>query len=224
MSNLPPLARRAAVAAVALAIGAACSGGGQKADGTTVPSTDEPTTTTDATVDVSVTLGTTRVVGPGAAHDDPPELSPATADAVLEVVDTYVTAALVGPLQGSEVDLAELTRPGAAARLAPGEHDRAVLTTEGLPTADAISVTLEPVNLVGLTEGFGSLPLVSASITFAVTLDTPDGPLDVRHSGELVLRDVDGWKIVGYEMIVVRDDHSAAGPTTTSATATEETA
>jgi hypothetical protein len=224
MSNLHPLARRAAGAAVALALGAACSGGGQKADGTTVPSADDPSTTTTAPVEVEVSLGRSLVVGPGAPPDDAPELPAATTQAVLDTVDAYVTTALVGPLQGNDADLDGLARPGAAARLAPGEHDRAVLTTEGLPSAAATSATLEPVNLVGLTEGFGSLPLVSASVDFAVTLDTDDGPLDVRHTGEIVLREVaDGWKIVGYEMIVVRDDHSAAGPTTTSATATEET-
>lgn len=209
------------VAAVPLAFAlGGCSGGGQRAEPTSKPtsSTAEATTTTVEPIVVHVELGRTSVVGVGVPHADPQPMDPATARAIARSVDDYVQTALVAPLAGARADLSGLVGKRAAERLTRGQHDRAVLTTEGLPEGVAAQVTLEPLRLVGLTEGFGSLPLVSAAIDFAFDLATTDGTVHVRHLGELVLSNDGGWKVIGYEMVVIRDDGSAA--TTTTATVT----
>ncbi len=194
---------------------AACSGG-QKADPMTsgADSTAGQTTTTAGPVDVDVTLGATELRGPGANHADPPPLAADVSADVLTSVDRYVTRALVDPLRGEAFDPKGLVGLAAAARLADGAHDRGVVTTEGLPEVEGATVKLAPVDLVGLTEGFGSIPLVSARIDFEAELDTAEGRLELHHFGELVLSYLDGWKVVGYEMIVVRDDGTTETTTT----------
>jgi len=204
-------------AVLALLTGLAACSDGQKASPTSAASTAGATTTTVAPVAVEVTLGTTAIRGAGVPHADPPAIDAATADEVLATVHGYVDTALTGPLAGVEPEWSDLLGPRAAARLELGAHDRGVLTTEGLPEVSAATATLLPVDLVGLTDGFGSLPLVTARVDFTAELETDEGPLTVHHFGELVLGDADGWRIIGYDLIVVRDDRS--GPaTTTSAT------
>jgi hypothetical protein len=171
-----------------------------------------------APIDVEVKLGAATVVGVGVDHAAPRAMDAATSRAGLEAVDAYVQAALVAPLEGRAVKLDGLVGMGAAARLAEGQHDRAVLTTEGLPDIDEVAATLRPVRLVGLTEGFGTMPLISASIEFTADLATEDGPLKITHLGELVLTNDHGWKLIGYEMVVIRDDGNRT--TTTTATVT----
>ena len=130
-------------------------------------------------------------------------MDPATARAITRAVDDYVQAAFVGPLEGTRADLRRLAGERAAARLGRGQHDRAVLTTEVRPAGDPSKISLKPLRLVGLTEGFGSLPLVSASVDFEFDLTAATGIVHVRHLGELVLGNDGGWKVVGYEMVVI---------------------
>jgi hypothetical protein len=222
-----PLVRRAAtfVTVTLLAIGSSGCSGGQKSDppNNRVTSTAGQTTTTAAAIDVDVALGTTALRGPGANHADPPPLTEDVATDVLTTVDRYVQRALVSPLRGDEFDPSGLLALAAAARLVPRSHDRTVVTSEGLPEVETASIRLAPVDLVGLTEGFGSIPLVSARIDFEAKLETAEGPLDIHHFGELVLAYTDGWHVVGYEMIVVRDDGHSASTTTATASPGSDT-
>jgi hypothetical protein len=175
-----------------------------------------PTTTAEAPIEVAVKLGTTKVVGAGAPHADPPPINTKTSTEIIDAVAGYVRAAFIAPLEGRPANLKGLLAMGATARLAKGEHDRAVLTTEGITSVQRAQTRLKPVDLVGLTEGFGTMPLVSARIEFTAELLTDDGPLTVTHLGELVLAEDEGWKVVGYEMIVIRDDGTGNASTTTA--------
>lgn len=212
------------VPAVVLAVASSACSGGQKADPTSsrATSTAAQTTTTEATIDVDVALGTTALRGPGADHANPPPLSDDVAADVLATVDEYVQRAFVAPLRGDEFDPEGLLGLPAAARLIGTAHDRSVLTTEGLPDVEIASIELAPIDLVGLTEGFGSIPLVSARIDFEAALETVEGPLDVHHFGELVLAYGERWHVVGYEMIVVRDDGTTSTATASTATSQVE--
>ena len=212
----------ASALAFALAFGfAACSGGSDdppQARSTTRP---EATTTTASPIDVEATLGATRVVGAGVDPRQPPALDSTAASAVLGAVDRYVQRALVAPLRGDTADLEGLFADTTAPLVAVGSHDRSVLAAEGLPTVTTGAATLEPVELVGLTDGFATLPLVSARVAFVAELETVDGPLTITQLGELVLTPAgDHWVIVGYDVAIVRDDGTAATTTTATATTT----
>ncbi len=213
---------------VAAAVGAsllvgACSGGQKSSESTSSTRADGTTTSTTAVeVSVDVEIATSTIVGVGVAPDASPPIDPTVVGELRSTIDRYVEAALTGPLTGAEADWTDLVTMAVAGRLAVGSHDRGVITTEGQPNADSVDATLAPVTLTGLTEGFGSLPLVTASIDFTADMTTADGPLTVRHFGEVVLTNIDGWKLHGYEMIVVRDDH-AGTPTTLTASTTGTT-
>jgi hypothetical protein len=197
----------------------ACSGGDDTPDAATSTTTAPGTTTSTAPpIEVKARLGTTRIVGAGVPHASPPPMDKVNARDLLEAVDGYVQAAFVAPLREHErADLDGLLGLGATARLAEGEHDRRVLTTEGLPRVRAARLKLARIDLAALTEGFGSFPLVSASISFSGELDTVDGRVSIRHLGELVLaKDGGTWQVVGYEMAVVRDDGTNTTTTTAS--------
>ncbi len=200
----------------------ACSSGQKSAPTSSARADDTTTSTTVREVSIDVEIATTSIVGVGVAPDASPPIDPTVVGELRSTVDRYVEAALTGPLTGANADWTDLVTMAVAGRLATGAHDRGVVTTEGLPAAESLEVTLEPVTLTGLTEGFGSLPLVTASIDFTAELTTADGPLTVRHFGEVVLTNIDGWKLHGYEMIVVRDDH-AGSPTTIAASTTGAT-
>ncbi len=201
--------------ALALAL-VAYSGGSDETQPTASTRAAEGTTTTLPPIEVAVKLGRTKIVGAGVPAASPAELDPTTAKAVVAAVNAYVEAGFVAPLRNqTPAELDDLLALGAFARLAAGEHDRTVLTTEGLPEVRTATLRLAPVDLTGLTEGFGSLPLVSARIEFVAKLHTIDGPLTVTNLGELMLSDDgDGWRVVGYEMAVVRDDGTRATTTT----------
>jgi hypothetical protein len=206
-------------ALLAAALLGACSSGDTKSDDTTTVASNAAiatTTTTAATIEVAVELGNTKVVGAGAPHADPPPMKKKVSAEIIDAVATYVRAAFIAPLEGRPSNLAGLLGMGATARLAKGEHDRGVLTNEGLPAVQHAELSLPPIDLVGLTEGFGTMPIVSAKIELTAVLLTDDGPLTVTHLGELVLAKDKGWKVVGYEMVVVRDDGAGNVSSTTA--------
>ncbi len=167
-------------------------------------------TSTEQPVELVATLGRTSVHGTGIEPGTRAKLDKAIAAKVIAVVDQFVQTSLVGPLEGRPVDFDGLLTPDVATRLATGKPDRSVLTTEGIISASRVHAELAKVRLVALTEGLGSISLISASIDFDATLTSDGTQLTVQHVGEILLAEDSGWKIVGYEMTVTRDDGSSA--------------
>jgi hypothetical protein len=207
----------AAVASVG-ALGCSSDDSGETRPTTSSTGPGETTTTAPPVIDATLRLGKTSVVGIGVPARTPPEIKRAVSRAVVATLDAYVDAAFLAPLRGEKIVLDDLVGPRAAARLARRQHDRGVMTNDGLPEVRGATVRLAPTNLTALSEGFAGLSLVSGTLDLETDLTTIDGDLSVHHFGEIVLaRDGEEWRVIGYEMIVVRDDGTAV--TTTTATA-----
>src|SRR5262249_41680990 len=133
------------------------------------------------------------------------------------------TVATVEPMRtGKPVgDLSPVLGPAALSRLTG--TDRAVLVDEGLPRVRGVlTVTGQPVNVVGLGDQAGNVPLVSATID--LTAQGVTGPrkttVTVTRKGSLVLAaDPSGWKIIEYDLEVARSGSALDTPTTTTTNA-----
>jgi hypothetical protein len=143
---------------------------------------------------------------------------------VLDALTTYVKGATVQPLRSAKPATADFGTVFDAATLASATTtDRGVLLDEGLPkvTGD-LTVTSQPVTLLGLGDQSGNLTLITAALSVDVTGATKvkDAPLHVIRNANFTLQpDPAGtWKITAYDVIVVRDG-AGLSPTTTSAPA-----
>lgn len=175
------------------------------------------TTTAPPVIEATLRLGATAVFGVGVPAGAKPRIERPVSRAVIATLDAYVDAAFFAPLRGEAIVFDDLVGPRAAARLAPGHHDRAVMTNDGLPEVRDATVRLAATDLTALSEGFAGLSLVSATLDLETDLTTVDGDISVHQFGEVVLaRDGEDWRVIGYEMIVVRDDGTSV--TTTTAT------
>jgi hypothetical protein len=211
---------RLVIAALVVALGAGlalagCSGGDDEKAAPT-------TTTAAAKTTVDVPLGEVSADSAGA----PANISGDQSQRVLDALTTYVKGATVQPLRSGKPATADFGAIFDANTLMSAmTTDRAILLDEGLPkvTGD-LTVTTQPVNLLGLGDQSGNLTLVTTSLVVdAVGATTVKGaaPVHVVRTADFTLQpDAAGaWKVTAYNVIVVRDGVDLI-PTTTSAATT----
>jgi hypothetical protein len=209
-----------AAAAVAFALVAAlgvasCSGGGDS-------STAASTSTTAPTTRIELPLGNVSADSPGA----PVTVSADQSQRILDAVTTYVKGATVQPLRSGTPTTADLSGLFDTGTLATATTtDRGVVLDEGLPkvTGD-LTITAQPIGMVGLGDQSGHLALITTGLLLDVRGQTAvkDSPLHVVRRADLVLQpDPSGtWKITAYSMVVARDGAGLTPTTTSSATNT----
>jgi hypothetical protein len=214
--------RRAVVAVVAvLVVGlgaglalASCSGGGD--DAARTATTAAPKTTVD------IRLGDVTAESAGA----PVSVASDQSQHVLDALTTYVKGATVQPLRTGKPATADFGAIFDANTLASATTtDRGVLLDEGLPAVTGdLTVTAQPVALVGLGDPSGNLTLITAALVFDATGPTKakGAPLHVVRKADFTLQpDPTGaWKISAYDVVVTRDGANLSSTTTSGAAAT----
>jgi hypothetical protein len=200
------------VLAVALA---GCSGGGDSKDA-------KPATTVAPKTKVDIQLGEVSADSAGG----PVTITPAQSQQVLDALTTYVQGATVQPLRSGTPATADFGAVFDPATLASATTtDRGVMLDEGLPKVTGnLTVTAQPITLVGLGDQSGNLTLVSAALLLDAKGTTGvkgAAPLHVVRNGSFTLQpDPSGtWKITAYNVTVIRDGADLT-PKTTSATTT----
>ncbi len=191
---------------------ASCSGGGDDSGSAS------PTTTTAAPVTkVDLALGDVSADSAGA----PVTIAADQSQHVLDALTSYVKGATVQPLRSAKPATADFGAVFDATTLASATTtDRGVLLDEGLPkvTGD-LTVTSQPVTLVGLGDQSGNLTLITAALSVDVTGATKvkDAPLHVIRNANFTLQPDPGgtWKITAYDVIVARDG-AGLSPTTSA--------
>ena len=199
----------AALALVAL-LAAGCSKDDDekgKGDATATKKPAATTTTTAPGTPPTLQFTVTEVNDNGTRPPDE-----ATVAAVKKTLDTWLAAAVVGPLHSGQPagDLSALFTPPALERLAD-PATRATLVDEGLPPATT-SISAEVANLL-LSSVAGAdeiLAVIGARIDLKVHAVGPTLDVDVVHQGELVLTpEPDGsWKIESFALHTARDSRA----------------
>jgi hypothetical protein len=206
------------VLVVALGAGlalASCSGGDDKA-ATSTTSAAAPKTNVD------ITLGDVSADSAGA----PVAIAPDQSQHVLDALTTYLKGATVQPLRTGKPATADFGAVFDANTLASATTtDRGTLLDEGLAkvTGD-LTVTGQPVTLVGLGDQSGTLTLITAALlvdTTGATKVKDAAPLHIVRKADFTLQpDASGaWKITAYNVVVTREGADLS-PTTTSGAAT----
>jgi hypothetical protein len=207
----------AAVLVVALvggAVLASCSGGDDDRAAMT-------TTTAAPKTKLDIQLGEVSADSAGA----PVAIAPEQSQRVLDAITTYVKSATVQPLRTGKPATADFATIFDPITLASATTtDRGILLDEGLPpvTGD-LSVTAQPVTLIGLGDQSGNLVLITAAVVVDANgaTKTKGAPLHVVRKADFTLQpDASGaWKISAYDVVVARDGADLS-PTTTAGTAT----
>jgi hypothetical protein len=207
----------AAVLVVALGGGLAlvsCSGGD---DDNAAKST---TTTAAPKTSVDIQLGEVSADSAG----PPVTIAPEQSQRVLDAITTYVKGATVQPLRTGKPATADFATIFDPATLASATTtDRGILLDEGLPAVSGdLTVTAQPITLIGLGDQSGNLVLITAAVMVDATGATKvkGPPLHVVRKADFTLQpDAAGtWKISAYDVVVARDGADLS-PTTTSAAA-----
>jgi len=192
-----------------------CSGGDDEKAAPTTTSAAPKTT-------VDIPLGEVTADSAGA----PVTISGDQSHRVLDALTTYVKGATVQPLRSGKPATADFGAIFDGNTLASATTtDRGILFDEGLPqVAGDLTVTTQPVNLLGLGDQSGNLTLVTTSLVVDASGATKvkgAAPVHVVRLADFTLQP-DGfgsWKITAYNVTVVRDGIDLA-PTTTAAAAT----
>ena len=194
---------------------ASCSGGDDEKAAPT-STTAAPKTTFD------ISLGEVSADSAGA----PVTISGDQSQRVLDALTTYVKGATVQPLRTGKPASADFGAIFDTATLQSAmTSDRGTLLDEGLPkvTGD-LTVTTQPVNLLGLGDQSGNLTLITTTLVVDASGTTAlkgAAPLHVVRSADFTLQP-DGagaWKITAYNVTVARDGGELS-PTTTAPAAT----
>jgi ABC-type Fe3+-hydroxamate transport system substrate-binding protein len=206
-----------ALGAAALVLGAtACSGSSSPR---AKPSAASTTRAADATTTVphAVTLKLSWLRGQTVAVGRAPRAN--VAAAVTKVVRRYVELASVEPLErggASAARLGALLSPALRARLKTA--DAGVLTDNGLGPVRSSTTERGAMRMITLVDAAGRSVAVAARLNTTVVADGPAGHLAVTRSGELLLMPAGlTWRIVGYDLTVVRRDTATGKATTTTA-------
>jgi hypothetical protein len=207
--------RRAATAFAlgAVAVLAACSGGGAKpavpsstaASAPSAPSTTvAPTTRTRPTGPADLGAPTissahgTSALGTG-------ELDPAVRDQIAAALHTYLNAASGTPLgSGAPAVVDNVLTAAAVARLTPATRD--ALVDEGLSALSAVKLDHAAVTLDAFM-GPDLAMVVNAAVDLQVSATTPSGsPVTIVRRGTLTfVNDGGAWKIDAFDLSVARD-------------------
>lgn len=189
--------------AVSLAIGglAACSkDDDEKAS---------PSTTT------STALAAPPVIAVQISAIDPNGTQPpddATVAAIRSTLETWLAAAVVGPLYTGQPagDLSPVFTTAALERLGADPAARSTLVAEGLPpTNRSIEAERANVALSTVAGPDGAVAVVNAALDILVHAVGPTIDVEVNHYGDLVLvQEADVWKIDAFN-VTVRQDTTA---------------
>lgn len=152
--------------------------------------------------DLELTVGAVLPANAGLPVEVPAEIQ----DAVMATIATYVDGGLVEPMR------ADAASPDASAAFAAvtaprlDGPDRAVLFDEGLPEVTSFQPQAEPVIITALSDGNGTFVLATVTLVYAATLEADEGTITINRSAELTLApEGPEWKIIGYDMGVIRD-------------------
>jgi hypothetical protein len=203
------------VSAVALV---SCSGGGGSDQA-------KSTTTTKPATKIDIPLGNVSADSAGA----PVTMSADQSQHVLDALTTYVKGATVDPLRSGKPTTDDLSGVFDPTTLASATTtDRGIVLDEGLPKVTGnLTVTAQPVTIVGLGDQSGTLTLASAALVVDVTgvTNVKGEPLHVVRQANFALQpDPSGtWKITSYDMIVSRSGAGLTPPTTTTKAASSTT-
>jgi hypothetical protein len=169
---------------------------------------------------VDMTLGDVSADSAGA----PVTIAADQSQHVLDALATYVKGATVQPLRTAKPATADFGAVFDANTLASATTtDRGILLDEGLPkvTGD-LTVTAQPVTMVGLGDQSGNLTLITAALVTDTTgvTEVKGAPLHIVRKANFSLQpDGSGaWKITAYDVAVARDGADLS-PTTTSGAA-----
>jgi hypothetical protein len=200
---------------VAGIVAASCSGGGGSDEA-------KSTTTTKPETKIDIPLGDVSADSAGA----PVTMSADQAQRVLDAVTTYVKGATVQPLKSGTPATADFGAVFDPTTLASATTtDRGVVLDEGLPKVTGnLTVTAQPVTVLGLGDQSGALTLATATLLVDVTGVTKvkGDPLHVVRQANFVLQpDPSGtWKITSYDMVVSRGGAGLTPTTTTTSAST----
>jgi hypothetical protein len=200
---------------VAGIVAASCSGGGGS-------DAAKSTTTTKPETKIDIPLGDVSADSAGA----PVTVSADQAQRVLDAVTTYVKGATVQPLKSGKPATADFGAVFDPTTLASATTtDRGVVLDEGLPKVTGnLTVTAQPVTVLGLGDQSGALTLATATLLVDVTGVTKvkGDPLHVVRQANFVLQpDPSGtWKITSYDMVVSRGGAGLTPTTTTTSAST----
>jgi hypothetical protein len=201
---------------VAVAVLAACSGGGSKAAPSTsaaatttipAPTTTVPATTTSTTLPTGpADLGVPAIASAeGTSALGTGDLDPGIRDQIAAALHTYLNAASGTPLgSGAPAVLDNVLTPAAMARLTPQMRD--ALVDEGLSALSTVKLDHSAVTLDAFM-GPDLAMVVNATIDMQVSAATPAGaPVTIIRRGTLTfVNDGGTWKIDAFDLNVARD-------------------
>ena len=176
----------------------ACSGGDGNGDAAV-------RTTTTAPAEFSFTVTGTEV---HAMSPEPPAFPDDVSGAVRTSLDTWLGAAIVGPLRTgkppSGLD-AVFTAPALGKVTATGA-DRSAMVEQGAPLTGEVEQDRANARLTALTGPDGKVELVTAQIDVAHAVTSGDGFVDIVRGGEVVLvPDAGTWRIDAFDVETKRD-------------------
>ncbi len=129
-------------------------------------------------------------------------LDDAVTAAVMKPVTEWAQTALVDPLAGSDAgNLDTAFSPEASASLA---GDSAVMSNTTLGTmTKPITIDTQRVSLIAIGDPTNP-SVVAVNIALSLKSASADGAVNSTHIGEFSLKNLDGWKIVAYDIATQR--------------------
>lgn len=205
-ADRPRRARRR-LAVAALVVLAACSGGGDDGgagagDGA---AGDGAGSDGGKAPEFAFTVTGTEVQ---AMAPQAPAFPPEVAAKVKAGLDAWLADGLIEPLRDGRAPagLEQSFTAGALARLTASAPDRAAVLEDGAALKGDVRQDRANAALTALVDPAGGVPLVTARVDVAHTVDTGDGDVAVVRTGELVLVDDGGsWKVDGFDVRTSRD-------------------
>lgn len=190
---------------------AACSHGGSKH---AVPLPTTVTTAPPAQFKVNIDAVDVQSMKPEGA-----KLTDDVRKAVATTLDTYVSTAMVDPLNSGQaaVGLDRVFTAAALGRLTPGSSDRAALVDDTRPAPGAVAPEKESAVVTALAAQDGTVAVVNAHVDLSLVFTTTTGRIRVERTGDLVLVPADGgWRIDSYDITAKHDTIPPPPPPTTT--------
>jgi hypothetical protein len=123
-------------------------------------------------------------------------------------LDAWLADGLIEPLRDGRAPagLEQSFTAGALARLTASAPDRSAVLEDGVALKGDVRQDRANAKLTALVDPAGGVPLVTAQVDVAHTVDTGDGDVAVVRTGEFVLVDDGGsWKVEAFDMRTSRD-------------------
>ena len=201
------LLRRPTAAALAAVLALAGAGACSKDKDDAAPPTST-TSTTALAAPPAIGIAITAVEPNGTQAPDE-----ATVGAVKAALDSWLAAAVVGPLFTGQPagDLSAAFTPAALERITADPAVRSTLVAEGLPPAST-SITAERATaaLSSVAGPDGVVAVVAASLDVLLRATGPTMDVDVNHYGEVVLvaDEAGAWKIDSFTITTKQDSRA----------------